>query len=114
LLSSGENLDSLLWRLDKKLMKEKARGIIDQNPYFYHSEALKKLLSSFSTPPFYLIPLRFQEAFFSDAQLVVCFDSCWYIWLDTEAPKRFGNVWKSGDMYILKGKHLRISWLLHR
>ncbi|KAF8181887.1 hypothetical protein K438DRAFT_1975835 [Mycena galopus ATCC 62051] len=89
--SSRDNLDSLLWRLNKKFVKEKARGIIDQNPYFYSMQELDALLKGpVSTP---INPLPFHMSFDNDAALVICVDSCWYISLETKDPKRFSNVW---------------------
>ncbi|KAJ7441281.1 hypothetical protein B0H11DRAFT_2351019 [Mycena galericulata] len=100
--SSRDSLDSLLWRLNKKLIKEKALGIIYQNPHFYRLDDLDQLRSSISNSPSYLKPLGFRQSFNSDVELAVYFDGYWQIWLDTAAPRRFGNVWKVRERFILK------------
>ncbi|KAJ6541355.1 hypothetical protein B0H19DRAFT_315010 [Mycena capillaripes] len=112
--SSRASLDSLLWRLNKKLIKDTAQLIIHQNPRFYRREELDELKSAFRRPPFYLRPLEFRQSFRRDVELVVCLDGYWQIWLDIEAPRRFCNVWKLENLYVLKGKHLRTLWLWYR
>ncbi|KAJ7906733.1 hypothetical protein B0H13DRAFT_1880326 [Mycena leptocephala] len=96
--SAPTSLESALWRLNRKFIKEKRQSIVERNPHFYRMEALDDLESSLRNSPFYLEPIDYGQSFRRDVQLVVFLDGYWQIWLDTAAPRRFCNIWKLGDL----------------
>jgi len=113
-----DSLDSLLWRLNLRMVEHHALGhqVLSRNPYFYLYKSFAKIHKG---SPINLKPLEFHSCLKDYVEpgktivFVVLLDSknCSSISLDIHHPKLFRNFWKivpdpsSVSDFILKDSH---------